>query len=277
MQILKLDDYDLYTALFGVPRLVCAILQASRQHWATMSHGSLSLNAPYEGSPLQNLTLDNSRCNNDSCQAFYDAHQLSQKEVSHNHQFEYGHYVSWYLLVVLCQLLLETVHSSSVPCSSRWSVWKEAYRRVEDDNLPQAPRQSGSTNPWPHDFLSGLSILYCCILTFAVRPYYRAHRGFGSPPLAVRTGLMATALTPWIVALSGKANIITWLTGIGPEKLNVLHRWMSWLCLGLSIVHTIPFIVAPLRDGGPAQLRRQYHKKGGYEVSRRDSDHARCF
>ncbi|ETN45831.1 uncharacterized protein HMPREF1541_00012 [Cyphellophora europaea CBS 101466] len=73
----------------------------------------------------------------------------------------------------------------------------------------------------------GLNILYCCILTFAVRPYYRQHCGYGYPPLDVRTGLMAVALTPWIIALSGKANIVSLLTGIGYEKLNIVHRWMS--------------------------------------------------
>ena len=108
--------------------------------------------------------------------------------------------------------------------------------------------------------------LYCLILSFAVHPYYRQHRGYGSPPLAVRTGLMAIALTPWILALSEKANPITMLTGISYEKLNVLHRWIGRICLGLSVIHTIPFIVAPLRDGGYAALKMQFHKPGGFEV-----------
>ena len=79
---------------------------------------------------------------------------------------------------------------------------------------------------------------------------------------------MAVALTPLIIALSGKANLITLLTGIGHEKLNVIHRWTSWLCLGLSVVHTIPFIVAPLKDGGHKTLHKQYYKPGAFEVSR---------
>lgn len=110
-----------------------------------------------------------------------------------------------------------------------------------------------------------LAVLYCCIPTFAVRLYYRQHRGYRSPPIAVRMGLMAIALTPLIVALSGKANLITLLTGIGHKKLNIIHRWLTWLCFSLSVTHTVPFIVAPLRDGGYIALHKQYYKPDGFE------------
>ena len=98
----------------------------------------------------------------------------------------------------------------------------------------------------------------------------RQHRGYGSPPLAVRTGLMAAAGTPLVVALAGKANFISALTGIGHERLNVVHRWVGGMILGLSVVHTIPFIVAPLKDGGREALRKQYYKKRGFEVGVED-------
>lgn len=241
-----------------------------------MNHGSPSVEAPYLGSPLENLTLSDPRCNNDSCRVFYDAHQLSQKQAPYAHQFDYGHYVSWYLLVSLG--LFSAAYWFRRWNEARFHQGKTSAPSPAKDKILAAWRLAAYKRAprWLSDrlglpsmgvlFFFGLAILYNCILTFAVRPYYRGHRGYGSPPLAVRTGLMATALTPWILALSAKANIISWLTGIGHEKLNIVHRWMSWLCLGLSIVHTVPFIVAPLRDGGPAQLRRQYYKPGGYEV-----------
>jgi hypothetical protein len=81
------------------------------------------------------------------------------------------------------------------------------------------------------------------------------------------SGLLAVALTPWIIALFGKANFITILTGIGHEKLNILHHWTAWACLALSVVHTIPFIVAPLRNGGYAALHDQFYKPGAFEAS----------
>ena len=235
---------------------------------------------PYVGSPTENLTLSDHRCNNDSCKAFYDAHQLSQKLTSYTHQYDYGHYVSWYL--VACLIIFTLVHF--------WHQWNE-HRVLRGNKAINAfPRtikfkavalwrtMAYRRAPgWISDrfgmpsygmlFFLLLNVLYCCILTFAVRPYYRNHRGYGSPPLAVRTGLMATALTPWLIALSSKVNIVTWLTGIGHEKLNIIHRWMGWLCFGLSVVHTVPFIVAPLKDGGYAALHKQFYKPGGYEVS----------
>lgn len=112
-----------------------------------------------------------------------------------------------------------------------------------------------------------LAVLYLAILTFAVRPYYRQHRGYGSPPLAVRTGLMAIALTPLLILLAGKANMVTLLTGVGHEKLNIVHRWVGWMTFILSVAHTVPFIVAPLKDGGYVALHKQFYKPGAFEVS----------
>jgi len=94
--------------------------------------------------------------------------------------------------------------------------------------------------------------LYC----FIPQPFYYASIAFGSPPLAIRAGMLAVALMPWIVALSMKANLITMLTGIGHERLNVLHRWGGYLCLFLSLIHTIPFYITPVWDqGGPAVFK----------------------
>jgi hypothetical protein len=38
------------------------------------------------------------------------------------------------------------------------------------------------------------------------------------------------------------------------------------MCLFLPIVHTVPFIVAPFREGGAAALEKQYYKPGALEV-----------
>ena len=77
---------------------------------------------------------------------------------------------------------------------------------------------------------------------------------------------MAIALVPIIVALSGKVNVVTMLTGIGYEKLNVVHRWVSWISFALSIAHTVPFVAAPLMEGGPSELYKQYYSPGAFEV-----------
>ncbi|KAK0377404.1 ferric reductase like transmembrane component [Colletotrichum limetticola] len=88
--------------------------------------------------------------------------------------------------------------------------------------------------------------LYC----FLQQPLYWQSIQFGSPPIAIRAGMIAVALTPWIIVTSMKANVLSILIGIGPERLNVFHRWAGYLCLFLSLVHTVPFYVQPVWDDG---------------------------
>ncbi|KAK2018412.1 ferric reductase like transmembrane component [Colletotrichum eremochloae] len=88
--------------------------------------------------------------------------------------------------------------------------------------------------------------LYC----FLQQPLYWQSIQFGSPPVAIRAGMIAVALTPWIIVTSMKANVLSMLIGIGPERLNVFHRWAGYLCLFLSLVHTIPFYIQPVWDDG---------------------------
>lgn len=225
-------------------------------------------------SNVTNLPLSDPSCNSDACLAFKAAHDASQVQISYASQFWYGHYTTWYYLVAIflamvfyVYKLLENQRAFPHPPSTtlsdkaialvRWISYRRIRGRFADKfGLPSLGLL----------IFVLITCLYLLLLTFIQRPYYRGHRGYGSPPLAVRTGLMAIALTPIIVALSGKVNLVTMLTGIGHEKLNLLHRYTSYMCLFLSIVHTVPFIVAPLKDGGAKQLHKQYYKPGGYEV-----------
>lgn len=84
--------------------------------------------------------------------------------------------------------------------------------------------------------------LYC----FVPQPFYYWSIVLGSPPLAIRAGMLAVSMIPWIVALATKANFITMATGLGPERLNGLHRWLSYICLFLCIIHVVPFYVTPI-------------------------------
>ncbi|RMD44450.1 hypothetical protein DV735_g745, partial [Chaetothyriales sp. CBS 134920] len=241
---------------------------------------TMSTDPPYIGSATENLTLSNPSCSNDSCKAFYDAHQLSQKLTPYAQQFDYGHYVTWFYLACIGCLTVAYVWRRwnrfifrrggrrIEPCPRRiwqWlvSVWRSfAYRRCSG----WISTRFGLPSFGILAFMV-LVILYCLLLTFWQRPYYRNHRGYGSPPLAVRTGLMAVALTPLLILLSGKANLVTMLTGIGHEKLNIFHRWVGWICFLLAVAHTIPFIVAPLKDGGYKALHAQFYKPGGLEYT----------
>ncbi|KAI0698525.1 hypothetical protein C8T65DRAFT_660475 [Cerioporus squamosus] len=69
-----------------------------------------------------------------------------------------------------------------------------------------------------------------------------------------RTGMMATIQLPFVVLLAMKNNAITWLTGIGHEKLNLMHRVISRCVLVLTWLHF---------GGIPAKLINEGYKIAG--------------
>ncbi|MCJ1456026.1 hypothetical protein MMC28_006383 [Mycoblastus sanguinarius] len=116
-------------------------------------------------------------------------------------------------------------------------------------------------------FIVSAAFIFVTLYCFVPQPLYYASIGFGSPPLAIRAGMIAVAMMPWIVALSMKANLITLLTGIGHERLNVLHRWGAYLCLFLSLIHTVPFYVTPIWDEGGLNTFKKYFSGTLYPYS----------
>ncbi|KAI1097745.1 ferric reductase like transmembrane component-domain-containing protein [Jackrogersella minutella] len=243
-----------------------------------MSMSSMSMGDSSSSENVTGLPLSDPQCNSDACDAFKAAHQASQAAVSYDHQYDYGHYTTWYYLaaigvatiVYLYRLYRNRRAQRRTPVPGKSTLAHKilaACRMVNYRHFQgRAAYYFGFPSLGTLAFI-GVTSLFLLLMTFLVHPYYRGRRGYGSPPLAVRTGLMAQALTPIIVALAGKVNFITILTGISHEKLNVFHRWVSYMCLFLSIVHTVPFIVQPLREGGPEGLRKQYYKPGGMEYT----------
>lgn len=88
-------------------------------------------------------------------------------------------------------------------------------------------------------------------MSFGPKPYYwPTDANYGSsPPLATRTGWMALGLLPFVLGLSAKANMISALTGIPHEKLQVFHHWTSYAMFVLALIHTLPFIVYHIWKG----------------------------
>ncbi|KAL5116026.1 hypothetical protein ACEQ8H_006037 [Pleosporales sp. CAS-2024a] len=105
-----------------------------------------------------------------------------------------------------------------------------------------------------------VGVLYSCL----PQPLFWQSIAYGSPPLAIRSGMLAVALLPWIVALSMKANFITVITGIGHERLNVLHRWAAYICLVLSILHTVSFYATPIWEEGARQSFVSFFQQTGF-------------
>lgn len=108
------------------------------------------------------------------------------------------------------------------------------------------------------------ALTFGILYSFIPHPLYYQRIAFGSPPLAIRSGMIACAMLPWLVALSMKANLISLITGIGHERLNVFHRWGGWLCLILSLIHTIPFYVEPIWDRGGYKVFQSFFQTGFY-------------
>ncbi|KID88069.1 Flavoprotein transmembrane component [Metarhizium guizhouense ARSEF 977] len=93
--------------------------------------------------------------------------------------------------------------------------------------------------------LAAIGVVFFSALTLGPQPYYwpTDARYGNSPPIATRTGWMALACMPFILAFGAKANMVTALTGISTERLNTWHSWVSWAMLVLALIHTFPFIV----------------------------------
>lgn len=109
-----------------------------------------------------------------------------------------------------------------------------------------------------------VSLAFCMLYTFIPQPFYYESISYGSPPLAVRAGMISVAMIPWVIGLSMKANIITALTGIGHERLNVLHRWGGYLCLLMALIHTIPFYIQSSRENGGFETYKLYFTQQYY-------------
>jgi len=143
----------------------------------------------------------------------------------------------------------------------RWGVYRPIpilqFRKRKLGSLQMRKREFSFPSPGTV-FIVTAALAFVTCYSFIPQPLYYASIKFGSPPLAIRAGMLAVAMMPWIIALSMKANFITVLTGIGHERLNVLHRWAAYICLFLSIVHTVPFYVTPIWDQGGLAVFKSY-------------------
>jgi predicted ferric reductase len=99
---------------------------------------------------------------------------------------------------------------------------------------------------------------YPMLYVFVQRPFYAQAPNMGPPPLAGRAGMIAVAMIPFVVALGMKANLVSLVTGVGHEKLNVLHRWLGLLMGLLSIIHAVPFLVEPVVNGTWGDLKNKF-------------------
>lgn len=136
---------------------------------------------------------------------------------------------------------------------SRKSVWSAKSARVVAVNRYLGNRSfrihalNWNSAPLGVLILGAIGAVFFFAMTLGPHPYYWPNTrelSYGnSPPIATRTGWMSLACMPFVFATSPKSNLITALTGVPHEKLQVFHRWISYAMYALALVHTFPFIV----------------------------------
>lgn len=196
--------------------------------------------------------------------------RVSQMTVDYDYEEGFGLYVVYFIVVLIFVFMLkrcvcffvdksESTNTKNAPVSNFLLLM---YYKIAAINRYISYRRIPSNICYflgvPSNLGNFVIITICCLymLLYSFIPhfYYRACIGFGSPPLAIRTGMMSAALIPFIIVLSGKVNLISQLTGISYEKVNVYHRWSSIFCCFLAWVHAIPFYIQALQEGGRDRL-----------------------
>lgn len=104
----------------------------------------------------------------------------------------------------------------------------------------------------------GAFFISLTVWVFSIKPYYRRTYKDGSPPLAIRTGMVAIALFPFIFACALKVNPISMLTGVSHAKLQIYHQVLAFIMFFMAVVHTIPFLIQPAINGGYEALRKEF-------------------
>ncbi|PWN39989.1 hypothetical protein IE81DRAFT_325993 [Ceraceosorus guamensis] len=91
---------------------------------------------------------------------------------------------------------------------------------------------------------------------------YNTRTGLG--PWSDRIGLWAYALTPLSILLSTRESLLSLLTGIPYHHFNFMHRWLGWVILIQSLLHTIGWSIVqgrlyqPQPSVGAAWIKEKY-------------------
>ncbi|RHZ47396.1 putative cysteine synthase B, partial [Aspergillus thermomutatus] len=137
----------------------------------------------------------------------------------------------------------------------RSAIWRKAtaamrYLSYQGYQIPSLRYWSPSLGVM---LLGLVGFVFFFAMTLGPKPYYwpnTATVSYGSsPPIATRTGWMALALLPFVLVLGTKANLISMLTGVPHEKLQVFHHWASYAMFVLALIHTFPFIIVHIDKG----------------------------
>lgn len=203
------------------------------------------------GVSVENLPITDPYCTTDACKAFRDGFADDERKTPLLKLLEYGKWTVWFYSFWI--LLFTSIYVYHL-VRDRIAQTRTAARRpsLKDKIVAlfrfwnyRRPDSRFSRRIGLRQVSYGtLSLLAFTTVFFAILPwpqqrYLRERFRFGSPPLSVRCAMTISALTPLTIALAGKVNIITWMTGVGYEKLNVYHRYVAYVIFCLATIHTV--------------------------------------
>jgi hypothetical protein len=208
---------------------------------------------------VEGLSIGDPRCSNDTCRAFREGFADDERKTQLLGMLSYGKWTVWFYSIWI--LLFTAIHVSYLLHDRLRCLKKSTGQRpsLKDKTIAfirfwtyRRPNNHYTTRMGLRQISYGtLTLLTVSTVFFTVLPwpqqqYLRTHLKFGSPPLSVRCALIISALTPLTVALAGKVNVITWITGVGYAKLNVYHRYVSYVIFCLATVHVVSTPFLPL-------------------------------
>ncbi|QDS74208.1 hypothetical protein FKW77_002302 [Venturia effusa] len=217
-----------------------------------MGHGVSGITGDGPDNPFWGLPISDPRCMNASCEAFIVGYNQSQERYPNSEFLHYGLWTIyfWAALILLFSYLhlrhrLADLNKNKRVLERLQALWRSfTYRRLTGKMGEQVDISYGLI------CLLALATAFLCAMPFYQGFYLRERFRFGSPPLSVRCAVLISALTPPLMMLAGKMNILTLLTGEGGlAELNYLYRirrrefsgtflFVDFVCL---VVFSLPY------------------------------------
>ncbi|WVQ74106.1 hypothetical protein IAR50_003695 [Cryptococcus sp. DSM 104548] len=149
--------------------------------------------------------------------------------------------------------------------------WGRLYVSHRPRKLTAALRAVG----YPHikfidlslGFVLGLFTLFMALFIwcFQTKPYYRPGIEWGSAPLAIRTGYIATALVPFVFAMGSRINPLAFVSRIEASRWMLWHQYGARVILFFSVIHTFVLLYAPYRQGGISWTNAYWSESNQWE------------
>lgn len=104
-----------------------------------------------------------------------------------------------------------------------------------------------AVGPLGPNILLFLGLLYASLYCWA-NPYLFRPPFYGSPPVGLRSEWICVALIPFVFVLGSKRNVISWLTGVSHDKLQVFHQGVAFIVVYMAVVHGVTEVAQSLME-----------------------------